>query len=131
MKLTFLLFGPLLLFPAAVLTRPAACTLTLSPDQVRGVAYHVRLIVSPGCPASTVFRIRKSSTLNVKRKGAPYQPIKPLTGAWEIGKATNTVPAAELWTSLTWRWELYDAERYSNVTGELGAWRGIVLERAP
>lgn len=129
MKLTFLLFGPLLLFPAAMLTRPAPCTLTLSPDQVRGVAYHVRLIVSPGCPASTVFRVRKSSTLNVKRKGAPYQPIKPLEGAWEIGKARNTVPTAELWTSLTWRWEKFAPDEYSNTTGELGTWRAIPLER--
>ncbi|GAA3995157.1 hypothetical protein GCM10022631_01620 [Deinococcus rubellus] len=131
MKLTFLLFGPLLLFPAAVLTRPAPCAITLSPDQVRGVAYHVRLIVSPGCPASTVFRVRKSSTLNVKRKGAPYQPIKPLQGAWEIGKARNTVPDAELWTSITWRWELYDAEKFNVLTDELGAWRGIPVEHGP
>ncbi|GAA4013199.1 hypothetical protein GCM10022631_26130 [Deinococcus rubellus] len=79
----------------------------------------MRLIVSPSCPAITVLRVRKSSTLNVKSKGTPYQPIKLLAGAWEIGKTRNTVPTAELWTSLTWRWEQFDPERYSNVTGEL------------
>lgn len=129
MKPLILLPIAALLAPAVMLTQPAPCTLTLSPDQVRGVVYHVRLIVSPGCPASTMFRVRKSSTLNVKRKGAPYQPIKPIVGAWEVSQAANSVPAAELWTSLTWRWEEFRPDEYSNTTGELGAWRAIPLER--
>jgi len=131
LKLTFLLLGPALLIPAALLSQQPACALSLSPDQVRGVAYHVRLIVSPGCPADTAFRVRKSSTINVKRKGAPYQPIKPLTGAWEVGRFKSKVPPAELWTSLTWRWEVYDADRLNLLTGAAGDWRRVPVERGP
>jgi len=84
LKFSLILAGAALV--GALLARPATpCTLTLVPDQVRGVAYHVLLNVSPTCPAETTFRVRKSSTINTKRNGAPYQPIKPLQGAWELG----------------------------------------------
>ncbi|AWN23996.1 hypothetical protein DKM44_12780 [Deinococcus irradiatisoli] len=114
-----------------LVAQPPTCTLTLIPDQVRGVAYHVIFKVAPSCPADAVFRVRKSSTINQKKNGAPYQPIKPLVGAWDIGKTTSTVPGAELWTSLTWQWQVYDEAQLNPATQLPGTWRRIRTERTP
>lgn len=111
---------------------PTPCTLTASPDRVSGLAYHVRLRVSPGCPATATFRVRKSSTLNVKGRGAPYQPIRPdgseAAGglfAWTVTKVGSNIPPAELWTSLTWEWQRYDPDRPDPRTGRPGLWERI------
>ncbi|AZI41873.1 hypothetical protein EHF33_03165 [Deinococcus psychrotolerans] len=130
MKLTFLLLVPALI-GGALLTQTTPCTLTVTPDEVRGAAYHVRFTVAASCSADTVFRVRKSSTISTKRRGAPYQPIKPLTGAWEISKTKTTLPTGELWTSILWRWEQFDPSQLNTVTGEAGRWRGVPVERGP
>lgn len=93
---------------ALVIQGAPICHLTMTPAEVRGASYRARFTISASCPASTVFRVRKSSTMNLKTKGAPYQPIKPLTGAWEIRKTSTTIPADQLWSLSTWQWQVWD-----------------------
>lgn len=109
------LFLMALLLPAAL---AAPCTLTMIPADVRGATYKAKFIVSPSCPAATHFRVRKSSTTSLKRDGAPYQPIKPLLGAWTVTKASATIPAAELWSLATWRWEWWDGTRWQPIRSQ-------------
>lgn len=101
-----------------------ACHLQVIPDYTAVVIYRAVLRLSPACPAGTVLRVRKSSTLNVVRKGAPYQPLDPPTGAWNLSRTSTTVPRDKLWTVSTWRWEAYDPAQ--------NRWRGAeVLHAAP
>jgi hypothetical protein len=125
----------LLLGPAqAAMTTVSSpvCTLQVIPDYTLGVAYRAVLRPSPGCPLGAELRVRKSSTLNVRRDGAPYQPIKPETGAWLLSRTQTTVPSRELWTLYNWRWEVYDPQAYSPRLGKTGRWvAGEVLHAAP
>lgn len=57
-------------------------------------------------------RVRKSSTINVRRNGAPYQPVKPEIGAWDVTRTKTNIPPRELWTLTTWRWEYWDGSRW-------------------
>lgn len=100
-----------MLIPLFLLAGPASCQLTLRISEAQAATYRVALIIPPACPPDRVFRVRKSSTLNVKRDGAPYQPIKPTVGAWEISRLKSTVPRAELSGLNTWRWEVWDKSR--------------------
>lgn len=100
----------------ATTTAPPACRLQVIPDYTLAVAYKAVLRLSPGCPDGTVLRVRKSSTMNTVRSGAPYQPIKPLKGAWEVKKrgdiTISQVPVNEVWTVLVpkpWRWEFFQS----------------------
>lgn len=111
-----------LVLPVAAQPTPASCRLTMSPTEVRGVTYRVALRLSPTCPASMAFRVRKSSTTSLKRNGAQYQPIRPLRGAWTVGKQVNTVPQDELFTLLSWEWQVYDPDKLDERTGQKGAW---------
>lgn len=104
----------------------------MTPVSVRGVSYLAALTVSPSCPASRVFRVRKTSTLNMRSKGAPYQPIRPDGSldagglfSWSISKRTSNIPPSELWTSFTWDWQVYDAHTWNTRTHEYGAWQRI------
>ncbi|WP_343757443.1 hypothetical protein [Deinococcus depolymerans] len=96
------------------------------PDYTLGVTYRASLRLAPECPPGTVMRVRKSSTTSTRQSGAPYQPIKPLQGAWDVGILAKTpVPREELWTLYSWRWE------YS-LPGSPQRWRaGEVLRAAP
>lgn len=130
--LALALLGLLLTAGAAAPTpEPAACRLQIIPDYTLGITYRAVLRLSPECAERASLRIRKSSTQNVRRDGAPYQPIKPTVGAWDLGPKT-TVPAGELWTLSSWRWEYYDVAAWSTRLGQLGRWRaGEVLRAAP
>ncbi len=121
---------------AAVPAQPSpaapACRLQVIPDYTLVVVYKAVLRPSPACPNGTELRVRKSSTLNTRRNGAPYQPIQPLVGAWTLTDFNSTVPSRNLWTSLNWRWEYYDPTTLSPRTGLKGIWRGAeVLRAAP
>lgn len=115
----------------ATIAVPPACRLQVIPDYTLAVAYKAVLRLSPGCPDGTVLRVRKSSTMNTVRSGAPYQPIKPLKGAWEVGKrgdvTISQVPVNEVWTVLVpkpWRWEFFQSAN--------GRWTAAeVLRAAP
>lgn len=138
---TLILTGAALLIPVAAQTllKAPACTLQVIPDYVNPIAFKAVLRLSPACPAGTVLRVRKSSTLNTKAQGAKYQPIKPLAGAWEVGNSyaqvNRPVPDRELWTTQVpgkWRWEWWDASRYNTITKTSGSWvAGEVLRAAP
>ena len=86
-----------------------------------GVTYRAVLRPSPGCAASAVLRVRKSSTLNTVRGGARYQPIKPAAGACDASALTvrKPVPGYELWTLDNWRWEYWAAAKSRWVAGEV------------
>lgn len=90
---------------------PPTCVLVVIPDYaLPGLAYRAVLRLSPACPPDVTLRVRKTSALSRKRTGAPYQPIRPLTGAWNLGLSGTTIPDRELWTSTVtgWRWQYYD-----------------------
>lgn len=129
-----LLLSAALLIPAAaivVVTSPPGCRLQVVPDYTWAVTYKAVLRLSPGCPDDTALRVRKSSTQNVRRNGAPYQPIKPEQGAWTFGR-TSTVPRNELWTVYSWRWEYYDPEAWNPRLSQKGRWLAAeVLHAAP
>lgn len=130
--MTSLLFALLLAAPPA----PPTCHLQVIPDYTLfGLTYRAVLRPSPGCAYGTVLRVRKSSTLNVKRNGAPYQPILPEVGAWEIGVGVtvkNPVPAKSLWTLSSWRWEWWNPDVWNPRTGQKGRWLAAeVLHATP
>ena len=115
-----------------------SCTLTLTPDRVQGISYHATLHVAPSCPPGAAFRVRKSSTLNTVRKGAPYQPIKPDGSpayerlfSWTVSRAGSNIPRAEEWTSLTWEWQWYHPELWNARAGGYGLWQRIPVRGAP
>lgn len=122
----------LLLAPAPQAQPLPPCTLTLTPDRVQGISYHATLRVAPSCPTGAAFRVRKSSTLNVVRKGAPYQPIKPDGSpayghlfSWTVSRTSSNVPRAEEWTSLTWEWQVYRPQLWNTRTGAYGLWQRV------
>lgn len=124
---------------AGMILAPASCRLQIIPDYVTPIGYRAVLRLAPVCPAGTVLRVRKSSTLSTKASGAKYQPIKPLTGAWEVGHpytpVVRPVPPRELWTSQVgtpWQWQFWDERKLNTLTGKRGAWvAGEVLRAAP
>lgn len=134
---SLLLLVPLPLALASLLQAPPACRLQVIPDYVTPIGYRAVLRSSPDCAYGTVLRVRKSSTLNTRRAGAPYQPIRPETGAWEVGRAgalKTPVPTRELPTStLTgWRWEYWSAKTWNPRTNATGRWLAAeVLRAAP
>ncbi|UQN10352.1 hypothetical protein [Deinococcus sp. QL22] len=109
---------------ALVLAAPA-CGISLIPQATRGVTYTPLLQVARTCSPATVFRVRKSSTLNTRAAGARYQPIKPQIGAWVVTKTSSTIPVKELSTLFTWRWEVFDPKVWDLQTGQFGAWLPI------
>lgn len=132
-----LLFASVLLIPVAALTsgQTHACRLQVIPDYVTPISYKAVLRLSPACPAGTVLRVRKSSTLNVKRNGAPYQPIRPAVGAWEVGNSYSQVkkpvPYNELLTTrfdsavplgTRWQWEYWSPSEWNPRTQSSGRW---------
>lgn len=134
--LSILLLSAALALPVAALTltqlSAPICRLQVIPDYTLGFAYRAVLRPAPGCGETQVLRVRKSSTTSVKRNGAPYQPIKPEVGAWDLGKTVNTVPLSERWTLNSWRWEWYDPAVWNPRTNAKGRWvAGEVLRAAP
>ncbi|MFB9994464.1 hypothetical protein ACFFLM_21135 [Deinococcus oregonensis] len=97
--------------PAPIPT-PTYCPTIVIKDNVIVVAYKPVIRLAADCPADGQARVRKSSTLNTRRSGAPYQPIRPLQGAGVVTPDGNTIPANELWTLLTWRWEWCDGTHW-------------------
>ncbi len=93
----------------AVPSAPPSCRLQVIPDYTLIFAYRAVLRLSPECGFAQALRVRKSSTTSTKRDGAPYQPIRPELGAWELERLSTSVPANQLWTSWSWRWEYNDA----------------------
>ncbi|MDV6376023.1 hypothetical protein [Deinococcus arenicola] len=122
--------GAALALPAAALyaipVTPQVCHLQVIPDYTLGFVYRAVLRLSPQCGFTQTLRVRKSSTINTRRGGAPYQPIQPLKGAWTLGRLNNSVPGGALWTSNSWRWE------YNDPVLTKGQWRaGEVLYARP
>lgn len=138
-SLLLLLAVPVLCLPALAVLLQASptCRLQVIPDYVTPIGYRAVLRPSPACAYGTVLRVRKSSTLNTRRNGAPYQPIRPEVGAWEVGQGRvlkTPVPRRELSTStLTgWRWEYWSAETWNPRTNTKGRWLAAeVLRAAP
>lgn len=113
----------LLLLGAAAGQVTPLCAVTVSPQVTRGVTYHASIRLAPGCPPGGTARVRKSSTLNTRASGAPYQPIKPEQGAWTVTRTGSTVPIPELWTLFTWQWQFYDPQAWNVRTQEFGVWK--------
>lgn len=84
---------------------PSYCPATVTRDYTLGVTYLAVINRSKACTARQVARLRKVSTMNL---GGRYAPIKPLTGAWSLTASGTTVPASELWTLYSWRWQWWD-----------------------
>lgn len=97
---------------AAPTPAPIYCPVEVITDNVLPFAFKPVIRLKDGCPWGGHARVRKSSTLNTKRDGAPYQPIRPEQGAWTVTTRTNTIPARELWTLWSWRWEWFDGSRW-------------------
>lgn len=142
MKRLCLVLGAALALPVAALVivqSPAACHLQVIPDYDFKFVYTAVLRPSPRCGVDEVLRVRKSSTMNVRRNGAPYQPIKPDGSAkysglysWSLSSLTSNIPPAELNTISSWRWEWYDAQALNPRTQQKGVWRAAeVLHAAP
>ncbi len=105
---------------------PPSCRLQVIPDYTLVFVYRAVLRLSPECGFDQALRVRKSSTTNTKRNGAPYQPIRPEVGAWALGRLKSTVPSSQLWTSPSWRWE------YNDPILTKGKWKaGEVLSAGP
>jgi len=108
-----ILLGALLFGAASAIPRPSThtlsetCTAQIVRDYELGFAYYAQPQLASFCPAGTVLRVRKTSTLNTRAAGAPYQPIQPETGAWELSKAGTTIPFNQRWTSSGWAWQFY------------------------
>jgi hypothetical protein len=85
------------------------CRLVVYKDYEMGFAYYAQLALAPECTSGQVARIRRSSTLNVVRNGAPYQPIDPPTGAWEVTAFGDNVPNGKQFTYTTssWVWQYW------------------------
>ncbi|WP_407572155.1 hypothetical protein [Deinococcus altitudinis] len=81
------------------------CAATVTRDYTLGITYLAIINRADTCAARQVTRLRKVSTLNL---GARYAPIKPLTGAWTVTTIGSSVPASELWTLYSWRWQWWD-----------------------
>lgn len=106
-----LLVAALALCASAAAT-PTYCRALAIPDNVLPWAYRPVIRLAPGCPPGGFARVRKSSTLNVRHEGSPYQPIRPEVGAWNVTQNGSTIPTSELWTLITWRWEWWDGTRW-------------------
>ncbi|WP_019588412.1 hypothetical protein [Deinococcus apachensis] len=106
--LTLALLGVLPVAAIAQVTGPAHCRIEVIVDNVLPSAYPPVIRVAPGCPPGGYARVRKSSTLNLRRNGAPYQPVRSTVGAWNVTASSSTIPPGELWTPATWRWEWWD-----------------------
>ncbi|MCD0164871.1 hypothetical protein IHN32_00335 [Deinococcus sp. 14RED07] len=127
----------LLLAPAGA--QPAStCRLTMTPATILGASYKVTLRVDPSCPADRTFHVRKSSTLNTRAAGAPYQPIRPDGSAafryawsWPVSATRTAVPAAELFTLFTWEWQVYDDTLWNPATRRYGRWIRIAQAGRP
>ena len=117
----------LLLGLASVSTARATlyCKVGIIPDSTfPPFAYKAVLRLDPLCPPGGVAYVRKSSTINTIKKGAPYQPTIPggqgrFGGkwSWKMTTTLNEVPSSQLWTLNLWRWEYFDGNQ----------WRGAKL----
>ena len=85
------------------------CRLVVYKDYEMGFAYYAQLALAPECTPGQVARVRRSSTLNVIRNGARYQPIDPANGAWEVTATGDNVPNGKQFTYTwsTWDWEYW------------------------
>jgi hypothetical protein len=98
-RLLFTIFA-LLLTSAAPAPASVYCCMVIIKDNVLVVAYKPVIHFAPDCPAAGQARGRKSSTLDFRRNGAPYQHIRPAEGTWIVTWRGRTIPAGQLWTLL-------------------------------
>ena len=112
---------PLLLMLGYVPPRPATlatyCRVTILPDYTLGFAYYAILQRSPTCPADGIGRVRKVGTLNPKHPATKPGGLPQYGGVWGWTLSANGsgVPYREYWTSLSWRWQWYDGQRWRPV----------------
>ncbi len=112
--LAALLFGAASAAPADAPTTGHYCRLVVYKDYQMGFGYYAQLALAPECTPGQVARIRRSSTLNVIRNGARYQPIDPATGAWEVSATGDNVPNGKQFTYTwsTWVWQYWNEGRH-------------------
>ncbi|WP_261665485.1 hypothetical protein [Deinococcus sp. Marseille-Q6407] len=111
--------GPALPAEVAGIAAQRYCAVRMLPDYHFGFSYFARLRLSPTCPAGAVGRVRKTSTLSTKAKGARYQPVKPDGSAqygglfsWTLTRNGDNIPNGEEWTWNRWRWEYWDGSSW-------------------
>jgi len=112
MNSILLLLGTLLLSQPTPSPPPIFCEVRILRDYDVAVTYFAVFRLSSSCPPGGVARVRKSSTLNTKAAGAPYQPIRPLTGAWDVSADGTTVPFSARWTLNSWQWQYWDGQAW-------------------
>ncbi|GGK11879.1 hypothetical protein GCM10008955_01410 [Deinococcus malanensis] len=88
------------------------CAVQIIRDNALIFAYKPVIRLHPSCSRRAQARVRKSSTLNTRRNGAPYQPIRPEKGAWTVTASGTTIPNRDLWTTWSWRWEYWDGTHW-------------------
>ena len=94
--------------PPAPPPPPHFCEARILRDYDFQFSYFAVFRLAKTCPPGGVARIRKSSTLSTRENGAPYQPIRPEVGAWNLNEAGSNVPLSARWTLNTWRWDYWD-----------------------
>ena len=112
MTLSLLLLGTLLLSQPTPSPPPAFCEVRILRDYDVSVTYFAVFRLAASCPPGGVARVRKSSTLNTKAAGAPYQPVRPLVGAWDVNADGTTVPFSARWTLNSWQWQYWDGQAW-------------------
>lgn len=100
--------------PAAlsVPSPPTFCEVRILRDYDVSLTYFAVFRLSSNCPPGGVARVRKSSTMNTKAAGAPYQPIRPEIGAWTVTPDGTTVPFSARWTLNSWQWQCWDGDEW-------------------
>lgn len=101
------------LAPAAV-PAPLLCRVVIYTDYNAGVGYYAVPQLAPECPENAIGRLRKSSTINTRARGAKFQPIHPVTGAWTVTFFGDDVPNSEqfVYWFTSWEWQWSDGKRW-------------------
>lgn len=86
-------------------TPAVSCAATVERTATLGIVERLAIRPVLDCPARGVVRVRKRSVLNAE---GPYQPIYPLTGAWEIpsGGVRNE------WVGSSWKVEYWNGRAW-------------------
>ena len=86
---------------------PPLCHVIILRDYDLAFGYYAVPRLAPSCSAGAVGHLRKSSTLNMHRKGDPVQPVIPLKGYWTVTATGEDVPTDQQFTSgfSSWEWQ--------------------------
>lgn len=98
----------------AAISPPVYCRIVIYTDYNAGVGFFAVPQLAPECDRAAIGRLRKSSTLNTKARGAKFQPVRPVVGAWTVTYLGDDVPNSEqfmYWFS-SWEWQWYDGKKW-------------------